>query len=225
MRSLAHSFPVVVLTLAAFGPFLAAQEVKPLKAGDPLPGAFQVLMVTGDRAGNFHCPVCEFDLRPAVLVFVHDVDDINPTLEGFLKKLDALIAKHPKSRIGATVVFLNDGDYRKLLQNQINNSAKVAELELTKAILVKEEKEAKIKALAKAAKLQNVTLGLGSSEELKNYKLDDKAAVTVLFYDKQQVVSVASFPKDKLTDQDADKILKEVDQNATDFEKSLRARR
>ncbi len=189
----------------------AAQEAKPLKPGDAIPGPFQTLMVTGDRAGHFHCPVCEYDLRPTVLVFVRDVDDAGPALTDFLKKLDALIAKHPKARLAACTIFVNDGGYRQLIQSQIDPTAKVTDLELTRAILAKEDKEAKIKDLAKKANLKAIPLALGSPKELEKYHLEKNAAVTVLFYNRQQVVSVASLAKDQLTAAEADKILKQIE--------------
>lgn len=214
----------IILTLAAVAAVAAAQEAKPLKAGEKIPGPFQTLIVTGDRAGNFHCPVCEYDLRPAVLVFVRDVDDAGPGLTEFLKKLDALIAKHPNARIGACAVFVNDGGYRQSIQNQIDNAAKVTDLELTRAILAKEDKEAKIKDLAKKAGLKNITLGLGSAKELVKYDLDKNAEVTVLVYDRQEVVGVEAFAKDKLTEQDAAKILKQVETVADKVEKAAARR-
>lgn len=220
MRAITRIFGIILtFTTAA-----AAQEAKPLKAGATIPGPFQTLMVTGDRAGNFHCPVCEYDLRPAVLVFVRDVDDAGPAVIDFLKKLDALIAKHPSARISACAVFVNDGGYRQLIQSQIDNAAKVADLELTRAVLAKEDKEAKIKDLAKKASLKNVTLGLGSPNELAKYDLGKDAEVTVLVYNRQQVVGVEAFPKDKLTEEGSAKILKEVEAVADKVEKATARR-
>jgi hypothetical protein len=205
------------------GAFVQAQENKePLKTGDFLPGPFQVLMITGERAGMFHCPVCEYDLRPAVLVFLPDVD-LDPKQVGLLQKLDALIAKYPAARLTAGAVFMNDGDYRKLIQQNIDNSAKVKDLKLTNAINHKEEQEAKIKKLARDANLKNLTLGLGSHDDVAKYAAD-KSKITVLFYLKQKVISIDSFDKDKLTDQEVEKVLKPIDATCAELDQSARKR-
>ncbi|HEV3204249.1 MAG TPA: hypothetical protein VGY77_07695 [Gemmataceae bacterium] len=205
------------------GAFGQAQEANtPLKTGDFLPGPFQVLMITGERAGKFHCPVCEYDLRPAVLVFFPDVD-LGPKLIGLLQKLDALIGKYPAARLTAGAVFMNDGDYRKLIQQSIDSSAKVKDLKLTSAINHKEEQEAKIKKLARDANLKNLTLGLGSHDDVAAYAAD-KNKITVLFYLKQRVVSIESFAKDNLTDQEMEKVLKTIDATCMELDQSARKR-
>src|SRR5438309_8792921 len=63
---------------------LCAQEKSSglLKPGDKIPGAFQTLSVTLPptmlkpipQAGRFHCPVCEYRLNPAVLIFARQPD-------------------------------------------------------------------------------------------------------------------------------------------------------
>src|SRR5438046_7550350 len=92
-----------------------------LKAGAKIPGAFQTLSVTLPpttlkpipQAGRFHCPVCEYRLNPAVLIFGRQPDSAE-ALKGLLQKLDAVIVKHPELQVGACAMF-NDGGYMKQL--------------------------------------------------------------------------------------------------------------
>jgi hypothetical protein len=223
MHFLARNFLILVLAVAGVGLARAADEPKPLQVGDSLPGAFQVLMVTGDRAGKFHCPVCEFDLYPAVLIFVRDVDEATPALMEFLKKLDSTMARYTAARPGACVVFLKDGGYRKVFETDLDKTAKPPDLPLTKATLIKEDKVAKLATRAKDAKLKYVTFGLGPTGGPEGYRLDPKADITVLLFYKQQIKLYAAFDKEKpFTAADGDKVLKEFEATASQIAKPAR---
>src|SRR5438034_7657242 len=91
------------------GLFLAQEKAAGLlKPGAKIPGAFQTLSVTLPptmlkpipQAGRFHCPVCEYRLNPAVLIFGRQPDSAE-ALKGLLQKLDAVIGKHPELQVGA----------------------------------------------------------------------------------------------------------------------------
>src|SRR5437588_452814 len=89
------------------------------------------------QAGRFHCPVCEYRLNPAVLIFARQPDSAE-ALKGLLQKLDAVIAKHPDLQVGACAIF-NDGGYMKQLLAELDEStgsasAPVKSAEFTKAI-------------------------------------------------------------------------------------------
>src|SRR5437867_251025 len=83
-----------------------------LKPGAKIPGAFQTLSVTLPptmlkpipQAGRFHCPVCEYRLNPAVLIFGRQPDS-SEALEGLLQKLDAVIGKHPELQVSGWAMF------------------------------------------------------------------------------------------------------------------------
>src|SRR5262245_54218972 len=77
---------------------------------------FDVLMVTGRRAGKFHCPATEFGLNPGVLIFTRaEPDALGKPLTDFLKALDEQIGKYPFARLGTSVIFLGDGGYQEAL--------------------------------------------------------------------------------------------------------------
>ena len=101
-------------------------------------------------------------LFPAVAVMLAatacaSADDAgkSASLTGLLKKLDAVIAKHPDLQVGACAMF-NDGGYMKQLLADLDEatgspSAPVKEAEFTKAIEFKEAAEATATAATKAA--------------------------------------------------------------------------
>jgi hypothetical protein len=222
----------VVAGIALSCNLLWAQEKGLLKPGDKIPGAFQTLSVTLPptmlkpipQAGRFHCPVCEYRLNPAVLIFARQPDSAE-AIKGLLQKLDAVIAKHPDLQVGACAMF-NDGGYLKQLLAELDDatgsaSAPVKEAEFTKAIEFKEAAEAKLKDYAKTANLQHVALSLGLPEA---YPIPANNDVRVLFYYKHEVVFDEAFPKDKLDDAAIEKIVKNVDQKLTEIENERKAK-
>jgi hypothetical protein len=212
MVTIPRNFGVFVLLLAGVsGSLAAADEAKPLKAGDALPGPFQVLMVTGPRAGRFHCPVCEYDLFPSVLVFIRDTEKPSAALVDLLKKLDAAIAKHTSSHLDGCAIFLGDGGYRKALESPLDDTAKALDLELAKATVIKDERVANLTSLAKAQNLTHLTLGLCTADGPEKYHLDKKAAVAVLVYNQLKIVGAYAYEKDQLTAPEVEKILKQVE--------------
>ncbi len=228
----------VVIGLAATCGLLLAEEAETglLKLGSQIPGSFQTLSVTLPptvlkpipQAGRFHCPVCEYRLNPAVLIFARQLDpaDAAPQsqpLTSLLKKLDAVIGQHPDARVGACAVF-NDGGYLKFLLADLDETTSVTlpvkEAEFTKAIEFKETMEAKLKNFAKAADFKHIALSLGSPDA---YPIPANADSRVLFYYKHQVISDEAFPRDKLTDAAIDQFVKSVAEKATEVDKENRA--
>src|SRR5262249_8806910 len=86
---------IVVLT-ASRGACSAALESGP-QAGEMIPGPFHYPNINGVHAGNPHCLVCEFGLRPAVLIFVREMASDKSPLAGLLQKLDATIERYKNS--------------------------------------------------------------------------------------------------------------------------------
>jgi hypothetical protein len=211
MITIARKLGILTLLLAGASGSLAAGEPISLKAGDPLPGPFQVLMVSGPRAGRFNCPVCDYDLFPSVLVFLRDADKPSAAVLDLLKKLDAAIAKHASSHLDGCAIFLSDGGYRKALESPLDENAKAPDLELAKATVIKEQRVSTLADLAKAQNLTHLTVGLGTADGPEKYGLDKKAAVTVLVYNQMKIVGAYAYEKDQLTQADVDKILKQVD--------------
>jgi hypothetical protein len=181
--------------------------------GEVIPGPFQAYMATGPRAGMFHAPVCEYDLNPSLLVFLADGVEFDAAVLELLKKMDGLIAKYPQAKLGATAIVLGDGGYRKAIETALEDK-KVTDLALTVATLSKEERDAKLKDIAKKADLQHVTLGFAPSAELEKYPLDAKADVNVLFLHQHKIIAKNAYPKGGLGAQDIEQILGRVETTA-----------
>ncbi len=207
--------------VAAFFTFLQAAANPP---ADTVPGPFQVYMATGPRAGMFHAPICEYDLNPGVLIFLKDGAEFDKGVIDLLKKLEALIPKYPQAKVGASLIVLGDGGYRKALETPLEEK-KATELGLTVATLAKEGKDARLDDLAKKENLNLVTLGFADPSQLAKYGLDPAADVNVLFINRQQTVSKNAYPKGALTDAAVAKLLEQVEATAVEVTKAAARRK
>jgi hypothetical protein len=222
-------------------PILRGQDADKglLKPGAKIPGPFQTLSVTLPpttlkpiaQSGRYHCPVCEYRLNPAVLIFAKQQDSSDDaaktaSLTGLLKKLDAVIAKHPDALTGACAIF-GDGGYQKQLQAELDDatgsaSAPAKDADFTKAIEFKEKTEAQLKELAKAANFKHLGLSLGLPD---TYPIPANNDLRILFYYKHEVIFDEAFTRDKLTDAAIEKIVKAVDEKLAEVDKEYQARK
>src|SRR5262245_3289849 len=109
----------LALVLVTGGVFAADGAVKRgLKPGEPIPGSFEPLNVTGAHAGELHCLVCEYGLDPVIMIFAREVDD---DLVKLLSAVDAVTARHRDRDLNSFVVVLSD---RKDLDKQLHETAK-----------------------------------------------------------------------------------------------------
>jgi hypothetical protein len=232
MRNRMVTWSAAMASTALLAGILLAQQAGAglLKPGAKVPGAFHVLSVTQPptmlkpipQAGRFHCPVCEYRLNPVVLIFARQPDSgeeagKSASLTSLLKKLDAAIDKHADVQIGACAIF-NDGGYMKQVLADLDEATSVSvpvkDVEFTKAIEFKEALEAKLKSLAKSADFKHVALSMGSPPEA--YAIPANNDVRVLFYANHEVILDEAFPRDKLTDAAIEKIVKTVEDKATE---------
>jgi hypothetical protein len=214
------------MTLRSFRilPIIAAVlSTAALEPGELVPGPFQAYMATGPRAGRFHSPITEFDLSPGVMVFVREGADFEKPVIDLLKKLDVLVPKYIPAKLGATAIVLGDGGYRKAIEAALEDK-QVTDLTLTGSTLAKEAKEAKLRDLAKRENLQHVTLGFADAAALSKYGLDPNAEVNVLFVNQHKLVSKGAYPKGAMTEQDASKLLQQVETTADAVAKASRKR-
>jgi len=168
-----------------------------------LPGSFEILSVTPEKnAGRFHCPVSDFGLNPAVLIFTRSEPDAgNKALAMLLKELEARILKHPEVQFNVCVVFLNDGGYREALENKSED--------LPKAIEFKDQRQQKIKDFAKTVGIQQIALGIDSVAGPEQYDLNKDADWTVLICNRLEVKGNFAFAKELA--EDVKPILAQVD--------------
>lgn len=201
----------------------AADEEKPAASAKQarIPGSFQCWMVTGKQSGRYHSPVCEHGLNPVVLVFSREIDEADKPLPVLLKKIDELIAKHPDARMGCCSILLNDGGFRAALEEQDKEGEDFSK-KLADTSKIKDELEAKLKEVAKAAEFKLVTLSLDSPAGPKEYKLDPEAQITVLLYNKQVIRGRHVFKKEEFDEAAAAKVAKEVEALVLEVERLSR---
>jgi len=203
MRSLLPTLLAVALVPAAFAddnPVLPG-----LRPGDEVPGPFYPFNVTGPAKykNHFHCLVTERGLDPTVAVFVRGTDP-DATLVSLLEKLDALVLKNERPRLGGFAVFLSD-EVKNVALDDEKRDVLAAGLEAKAANLKKVA--VAIDALAPGKDV----LGENGQSVKEQYKLHDDAEVTVVFFNKYKVVKTWAFAKGDLKeDAQVDAILNEV---------------
>jgi hypothetical protein len=179
---------VIVGLTASRGVLLAAEELKSgPQPGEKIPGAFHYLNVNGVHAGNPHCLVCEFGLRPVVLVFARETPPDKSPLAVLLQKLDEAVDRYKNAELRGGMVVLNDdftkGETRKDLVRKVGASIK---------------------------DLKHVVVAVDGPAGPDNYKINKDAEVTIVLYNKHRVVNSFAFAKDKLTEKDVTAIMADV---------------
>jgi hypothetical protein len=202
LRTLALTFLVVTVVLAVALASRAADEPTPLRVHDDVPGSFRPWAFTGkhietlrrrilatirtnddallkaqkeNRAkaltGMFHCPLSENGLNPMVLLFVKGSEPTDAVLQ-LVQKLDEIVPKYEKERLGIVVVFLDMNIKDITLDDEARNAA-------TRALE------------PKLAPFANVTAAVDGWESLKEqYKLNPDNDVTFVMSDKLRVGSI-----------------------------------
>lgn len=100
-------------------------KAKPLRSGLQVGESvqsFDVIDVTGKKAGQSVCYACDYGTRPVVNVFVRELDE---NVVALIDKLNGLVAKNQDKKLAAFVVLLSldpdeDKDYLKLIQKTQN---------------------------------------------------------------------------------------------------------
>jgi hypothetical protein len=187
------------------------------KQSDDLPGPFRPYNITGrgvDRVngeirkfrnqdektrepdrGTFHCLVSEHGLNPVVMVLVRGTEPGTALLD-LLKKLDEAVAKNQNARLAGFVVFLTERKVNDKIINLVENDDE------------REEEAALVESRTKNAALKNMAVALDVFPTIQElYKLQDKAEVTVVIYNKLKVLSTLAFAKDELNEAGVQKVL------------------
>ncbi|HLJ95284.1 MAG TPA: hypothetical protein VKU02_19050 [Gemmataceae bacterium] len=185
MRTVLPTILAVILWSTSCGLYSAAEELKSgPQPGETIPGPFHYLNVNGAHAGNPHCLVCEFGLRPVVLIFAREAPSDQAPLAVLLQKLDEAMDRYKNAELRAGVVVLNE-DFAK---------------EETRKDLVRRWE-------GTAKDLKHVLVAVAGPDGPENYNINKNADVTVLLYKEHKVVANFAFAKDKLTEKDVNAIL------------------
>src|SRR5437879_5242718 len=80
----------------------AAEELKSgPQPGESIPGPFHYFNVNGPHASHPHCLVCEFGLRPVVLIFLRESPAAKPQLMNLLQRLDEAVGRYRNAELRA----------------------------------------------------------------------------------------------------------------------------
>jgi len=223
---LALALALVLLVLASAAPRGHAQTIRSgPQVGQELPGPFQALAVAGQGAGRFRCPVCDNGLRPSVLVFVRFPQTADAAIVPLLKGVDALVEANASERVRAFFVFLGDGGYKAALEAKIDENSKVTDLNLTRAIITKDERVAALRALAKDAGIKHVDISLAAADGPLQYGVNRDAAVSVILYYKLKVVANYAYGAAQFTPTEAERIVRNLKNGLTPLTQHLSAGR
>jgi hypothetical protein len=189
-RCLSMVVSLLLASLACSVPCWADEGLKSgPQPGESIPGPFHFLNINGGHAGNPHCLVCEYGLKPTVVVFAREGSEGNKALAILLQKLDEAVGKHKNARLCSFAAFLSEAftkeETRKDLVSRLEKAA--ADLELKQLILT-----------------------VDGPTGPEGYKVNKGAEITVLLYQDHRVIANLAFPKDKFGEKDVGVILDEV---------------
>jgi hypothetical protein len=177
-----------------------AQEKGALAPGDNVPATFHPYNVnaritvaaepdekgkgeapaSATAKGRYHCLITEYDLDPVVMIVARNLDD-SAGLHDLLKKIDGAIDRNPVTRLRCFVVALYDDLTEVVTQDDKRN-----------------ELIPRLEKMAEDLKLKGVVVTLAAPVDVEKFKLDDKAALNAVLYEKLRVVAVHNVAREKL---------------------------
>lgn len=167
-----------VFGLAFMAAPLAAECKKADDAAD-LPGAFHPYVLNGPHEGQFHCVVCDHGLFPGAIVFIRGTEVSDETSK-LLKGLNSVAKSHEKARFAIFAVFL-DADLSSSLTGDNKTDDRRQEL------------ADKLRPIQKQEGYDHAIFALEAEKHLKDYKMGEKDAVTVILFSKLKVVDRFQF--------------------------------
>jgi hypothetical protein len=181
------------------------EKEKPTK----IPGNFSPLVINGvwkdvndkpvDRP---HSVVIDFGLKPVVLVFARSYSD-DLTL-AFLKKLDAKVEAHKDQHLKGGVVFLGFDEKRG--KTEIDSKELLA--------IAKDKEEILAQAKEKTQGLKSLMVAVTATEGPPAWKINKKADITIVLYDKFLVKKSFGLEKGDLDEKTAASVLATIDRFA-----------
>jgi hypothetical protein len=201
----------LLLLSALLSPALVLAQDAPdaLQSGPPrgalLTQAFDAFTLNGDIGkGRYHCLVCEFGLRPVVLVFAQEhPEGQDKALDDLLQRLDKAVARDQDGYLCASVIFLSPAARSSATESKEKPVTKAAEL----VQQAKDRRDLLARLQPLADKLKHVSVAIYPEPGPEGYQLSPKADVTVLLYLKHKVSDRFAFPKGGLTDKAAAEIV------------------
>jgi hypothetical protein len=189
-------------------------EDQALKSGpqtdETLPGSFQPLNINGPFAGRHHCLVTEFRLNPVVAVFVRaQPEGVDAEVRKLLEALEkAAQNKHSDSGLETFVVFLTP-QARSSATDDAKGNADQAKA-LVDETVQREKLVNNLKECSSAFKRLVVTCSPVESIA-QQYRLADRAEVTVVIYARHRVYFNFAFAEGQLNQDGVDRVLNGVE--------------
>ena len=151
-----------------------------------------------------HSPVSEFALLPVVAVFIREDEKPDvPLTQKFLAKIDAAITRDTTGMLNSFAIVVSPSARGSATSAEKDSEA------LLKEAKARNHLSEQVKELAKD--LKHVVVGYHPPEKLESWGLGDEPGIVVLIYSKLHVHAKHAFAEGKLTEEDMDRVLKDVD--------------
>jgi hypothetical protein len=203
-----RQFVPSLLVLLLGSVLLAAQDEGAIRSGPKegafLPAPFDSYNFNGPHKGRLHCLVCRYALNPVVLVFAREPEEgKDAALNSLIKRLEEATAEFKKDELRAAVVFLSPDAQSSATNPKEEDPAKLVEEAKRRDALF-------ARLRTRAENLKGVDVAVFPAEGPKDYDINPKAEVTILFYQKLKVVLNRAFAPGALREEDIDKIMSTV---------------
>jgi hypothetical protein len=188
--------------------------------GQLIPGSFSPYNVNGKFGqkddgkekvpGRHHCLVCEFELKPVVLIFVRESKDDKLLME-LLKQIDQTIEKNREmgGNLSSFVVFLSPYGTDAAIEAAKGSEPKTEDpKKLIELLTGRTELLGRLEQ--RASQLKHVVLTYFPEEGPKDYKIAPQAEFTIILYENLKVKSNFAYPMNQMTVQDNVTVMEEI---------------
>jgi len=206
---------IAILVLLVGCSFLVGQDEAKVQSGPEkgafLPRAFDCYNVNGPSKGKPHCLVCSSALYPAVLIFAAEpIEGKDEAFTELLTKLDAMAADFEERNFLVGVVILSPD-----ARDSTNNAREEDAAKLIEEAIKREKLIERIRK--RAENIKHIVVGIYPqdgpivrADPPKGYKLNPKAAITVLFYERRKIIDNYAYAPGTLDSKDVEMMVKKV---------------
>jgi len=159
-----------------------------------------------ERQERNHCLVCQFNLRPSVLIFAREPEKgKDGPLDALLTGLEKVAADFKEQELQVGVVFLSPDAQSSATQPEVKDSKKLVEEAARRDDLLKRLRK-------KAEGFKHVIVACYPEPGPKGYDLNAKAEETVIVYDRLKVKANYAYGPGQLRDENVEMIVQFVRQ-------------